>query len=45
MVAGFVYEYVNSHDYEKSLKMGVACGSASAFSMRLATKKEIYDLL
>lgn len=45
MVAGFLFEYARSHDYEKALKMGIACGSASAFSLRLATAEQIYDLL
>ena len=31
----------NQKDMEKSLKLGIAAGSASAFSKNLATKEEI----
>ena len=41
MVAGFLTGYIKYHDYEKALKMGIAAGSASAFSKNLATKEEI----
>lgn len=41
MVAGFITGYINYQDYEKALKMGIAAGSASAFSKGLATKEEI----
>lgn len=41
MVAGFVSEWINSKDYEKAFYMGVAAGSASAFSTGLATLEEI----
>ena len=41
MVAGFITGYINYQDYEKALKMGIAAGSASAFSKNLATKEEI----
>ena len=41
MVAGFITGYINSNDYNKALRMGIAAGSASAFSKDLATKEEI----
>ena len=44
MVAGFIYAYSKFKDYEKAFKFSVASGSATAFSKKLATKKEI-DLL
>ncbi len=44
MVAGFIAGYLESKDYEYAFKKAVATGSASAFSMNLATKKEI-DIL
>ena len=45
MVAGFLAGYIESKDYEFSLKMGIATGSASSFSMDLATKKDVEKLL
>jgi 1-phosphofructokinase len=45
MVAGFCAGYLEKNDYEYALKMGTACGSASAFSEGLATKKDVMDLL
>ena len=44
MVAGFLAGYYQTQDYEYALKTGVSAGSASAFSMRLATKEDV-DLL
>lgn len=44
-VAGFVAEYIVSNSFEKAFKMGIASGSASAFSENLATKEEITKLL
>jgi len=41
MVAGFIAGFLTNDDYEKALKMGIAAGSASAFSEKLATKEEI----
>ena len=41
MVAGFITGYLTYKDYDKALKMGIAAGSASAFSENLATKDEI----
>ena len=46
MVAGFIAGYEESKgDYEKAFKMGVATGSASAFSVNLATRPEVEALL
>lgn len=41
MVAGFMAGYMEKQDYEHAFHMGVASGSASAFSENLATKPEI----
>lgn len=41
MVAGFITGILRYNDYEKALKLGIAAGSASAFSENLATKDEI----
>ena len=40
MVAGFV-----AGDYRYALRLGTACGSATAFSVGLATKADIENLL
>ena len=45
MVAGFLTGLITYDDYEKALKMGIAAGSASAFSPNLATKEEILEQL
>ena len=45
MVAGFIAGYLKSENYEDALKVGLATGSASAFSEGLATKEEVYQLL
>lgn len=45
MVAGFVAGYERSGDYEYAFKVGIATGSASAFSMNLATAEEVANLL
>ena len=41
MVAGFMAGYMERHGYGHAFRMGVAAGSASAFSENLATKQEI----
>lgn len=41
MVAGFMAGYMEKQDYQYAFHMGVAAGSASAFSENLATKPEI----
>lgn len=45
MVAGFLAGYIASSDYKEAFKMGIAAGSASAFSKWLATEDEILGLL
>ena len=45
MVGGFIAGYINNADLEEAFKMGVATGSASAFSEGLATKDKVYELL
>ena len=45
MVAGFVAGYLRTGDYRYALRLGTACGSATAFSVGLATKVEIDRLL
>ena len=46
MVAGFVAGYQQSGgDYAAALKLGTACGSATAFSLGLATKEKIAELM
>jgi 1-phosphofructokinase len=44
MVAGFLAGLLETDDMEYALKMGLAAGSASAFSMGLAAKAEIISL-
>lgn len=45
MVGGFIAGYLKNEDLEEAFKMGVATGSASAFSEGLATKEKVYELL
>lgn len=45
MVAGFLAGYLQKKDYEYAFAMGVAAGSASAFSSTLASKEEVLALL
>ena len=46
MVAGFLTGFIESNgDFEKAFHMGVATGSASAFSENLATRPEVEALL
>ena len=45
LVAGFIDEYLNSHNIAKAFRKGIATGSASAFSETLATKEEVEALL
>ena len=44
-VAGFVAGYLEKGDLSEAMKLGVAAGSATAFSDGLATKNDIYKLL
>lgn len=41
MIAGFMAGRLAKQDYRYAFHMGVAAGSASAFSENLATKEEI----
>ena len=41
LVAGFLAGWMKSHDYKEAFRMGVACGSASAFSEYLADSEMI----
>lgn len=45
MVAGFLAEYLRAGDFSAALRMGVAAGSATAFSDSLAGREEILNLL
>lgn len=45
MVAGFLCGYLKNNDLDEAFKMGIATGSASAFSEELATKEEVENLL
>ncbi len=45
MVAGFVAGYLKKKDYKEALKLGIASGSATAFSAGLAMNEEINGLL
>lgn len=44
MVAGFIAGWCEKQDYAHAFKMGLAAGSASAFSEQLATKREIQQV-
>ena len=45
MVGGFIAGYLNTNSYKEALKLGAACGSATAFSDDLATKEYIDSLI
>lgn len=45
MVAGFIAGFLKEQNVEEGFKLGVATGSASAFSEGLATKEYVYELL
>lgn len=45
MVAGFLTGWLRTGSYEEAFKMGVASGSASAFSENLAIEAEVEDVL
>ena len=45
MVAGFLTGWLNTGDYEKAFHLGLATGSASAFSDWLAEKEDVVRLL
>ncbi|MGX7012873.1 1-phosphofructokinase [Vagococcus silagei] len=45
MVAGFIQSYWTNHDSVSALKLGVAAGSATAFTEDLASGEEILNIL
>lgn len=45
MVAGFLAGYISTRNYQTAFRMGIAAGSASAFSENLATKDEVENLM
>ena len=45
MVAGFVAGWMQTGSYAFALRLGTACGSATAFSLGLATKEKIEELM
>lgn len=45
MVAGFIAGYEKNHDYREAFLMGICTGSASAFSMELAKKEQVEELM
>ena len=45
MVAGFVAGYIKKNDYAYALRLGSACGNATAFLPGLATREKIEELL
>ena len=44
MVAGFIAGWLQDGKLERAFKMGLAAGSASAFSEYLATKEEVMEI-
>ena len=45
MVAGFLAGWLQTRNYDYALRLGIAAGSATAFSLGLADKAAIYALL
>ena len=45
MVAGFLTGWMEQKDYVHAFHMGIAAGSASAFSENLATREEVLQVL
>ena len=45
MVAGFMAGWMQTDSYDMALRLGTACGSATAFSLGLATREKIEELL
>ena len=45
MVAGFLAGYLEKRDYAWALKLGTACGGATAFSDGIGSREEIFRLL
>ncbi len=45
MVAGFIAGYLKTQNYDYALRLGTACGGATAGSKGLATKEKVDELL
>ena len=45
MIAGFIAGYIRTDDFDYALKLGNACGSATAFSEGIATKDKIEEII
>ena len=45
MVAGFIAGFEQTGDYAYALKLGAACGNATAFSPGLASREKIFEIL
>ena len=45
MLAGFMAKYIETNDFKESLKQGAASGSATAFSVGIATRELIEALI
>lgn len=45
MVAGFIAGYMKTKDYKEAIRLGSACGGATAFSSDLAKKELIEEVL
>ena len=45
MLAGFMAKYIETSDFEESLKQGAASGSATAFSVGIAKRELIEELM
>ena len=45
MLAGFMAKFIETNNYKESLKQGAASGSATAFSVGIATKELIEELI
>lgn len=45
MVAGFLAGYTERKNYEYALSLGIAAGSATAFSKGLSEKEKVYEIL
>ena len=45
MVAGFLAGFLETGSYDHALKLGTACGSATAFHSGLATKEQIDEIM
>ena len=45
MLAGFMAKYIETSDFKESLTQGAASGSATAFSVGIATRELIEELI